>query len=112
MSRISIYGNKAPHIHAALKLAEELKLDGVLSQVQFPSSKCALGFVFGRQGFTDETPIRTSTITSIAGDVIATESGNRYLLADCLDTKAAQDKELLHQELINHQLALQKCLNE
>jgi hypothetical protein len=112
MSRISIYGNKAPHIHEALELAKRLKLDGVLSQVQFPSSKCALGFVFGRPGFADETPIRTSTITSIDGDLISTESGNRYLLADCLDTKSTQDKELLNQELINHQLALRECLSD
>ncbi|MGF6281873.1 hypothetical protein ABH908_000094 [Pseudomonas frederiksbergensis] len=111
MSRVSIYSNSTPHIREALAKAKDLNLTGVLSQVQFPSSKAALGFVFGRAGFEDETPIRTSTITLITNDVICTESGSQYLLADCLDSKATQDKEMIRQELIEHQLALDECVS-
>ncbi|MHC5194782.1 hypothetical protein ACYSUW_13605 [Pseudomonas frederiksbergensis] len=111
MSRLSIYSKSTPHIREALAKAKELNLTGVLSQVQFPSSKAALGFVFGRAGFEDESPIRTSTITLITNDVICTESGSQYLLADCLDSKASQDKEMIRQELIEHQLALDECVS-
>ncbi|MGE8063818.1 hypothetical protein [Pseudomonas sp. NPDC089569] len=111
MSRLSIYSKSTPHIREALTKAKELNLTGVLSQVQFPSSKSALGFVFGCAGFADETPIRTSTITLITNDVICTESGSQYILADCLDSKATQDKEMIRQELIEHQLALDECVN-
>jgi hypothetical protein len=110
MSRISIYGKNTPHIRAGLEKAQRLNLDGVLSQVHFPSSKCAIGYVFGRPGFQDETPIRTSTIVSVADSVITTESGSRYFLADFRDTMANQDMEMLCEELNRHKIALDECV--
>lgn len=112
MSRISIYGKSTPHIAVALEKAKHLNLDGVLSQVHFPSSKSAIGYVFGRTRFEDETPIRTSTIIAVAGEIISTESGSQYLIADYRDTQANQDMQMLCEELHQHKVALEECARQ
>lgn len=88
------YPRHAPHIEAAFERATVEKADGVLSGFQLTppdgkGNRAGAGFAFGRKGFPDEAPLRISSIKSIAGDLITTSSGSRYVIADYYgDSKA------------------------
>lgn len=77
----------APHIEAALLRAASENADGVLSAFRLLKAdrKGSLhggGFVFGRDGYPDESPMRTSIVESVELGLITTTSGRRYVIAD------------------------------
>lgn len=81
------FAKHAPHIQAALERAEQVKADGVISGFRLVHDGAQLppkagGFTYGRVGFEDETPIQTTRIKSVGADIITTESGRRYVIAD------------------------------
>lgn len=93
------YPKHAPHIVAALERAIADKADGVLSGFRLlgahGTGMCkACGFAFGRLGYSDETPIHTSTIMRVGMDAITTSSGRRYVIADYQGDAKAELKAL------------------
>ncbi|KPC02270.1 hypothetical protein [Pseudomonas amygdali] len=81
------FAKHAPHIQAALERAKQVKADGVISGFRLVEEGAQLlpkagGFTFGRIAFEDETPIQTTRIKSVGADIITTDSGRRYVIAD------------------------------
>ena len=93
------FAKHAPHIQAALDRAKQEKADGVISGFRLVHDGAQLlpkagGFTYGRIGFEDETPIQTTRIKTVGADVITTDSGRRYVIADYHDDAAADLKAL------------------
>lgn len=97
------YPRSASHITTALERATVEKADGVLSCFQLVESTGredhqGSGFVFGRSGFEDETPLVTTPIKSVGPDLIITSSGRRYVISDYIGD-AKEDLEALKASL-------------